>query len=60
MEKKILVVGGTGRLGQPVARQLKEDGYQVRVMARDVEKARKLFDESFDRRWMAATACTLA
>jgi uncharacterized protein YbjT (DUF2867 family) len=48
MEKRILVVGGTGRLGQPVARQLKEDGYQVRVMARDVEKARKLFDESFE------------
>jgi len=48
MDKRILVVGGTGMLGQPVARRLKEDGYQVRVLARDVEKARKLFDVSFE------------
>ncbi len=48
MQKKILVVGATGRLGQPVARQLKEDGFQVRVMARDIEKASTLFDESFE------------
>jgi nucleoside-diphosphate-sugar epimerase len=46
MQEKILVLGGTGMLGQPVARRLKEDGYQVRLLVRDVEKARKLFDES--------------
>jgi uncharacterized protein YbjT (DUF2867 family) len=48
VQKKILVIGATGMLGQPVARRLKEDGYQVRVLARDVEKARELFDESFE------------
>jgi uncharacterized protein YbjT (DUF2867 family) len=48
MLKKILVIGGTGRLGQPVARHLKEAGFEVRVMSRDVEKAKKLFDDSFE------------
>jgi uncharacterized protein YbjT (DUF2867 family) len=48
MQEKILVLGGTGMLGQPVARRLKEDGYQVRLLVRDVDKARKLFDESFE------------
>jgi len=48
MSKKILVLGGTGMLGQPAARQLKQDGFQVRILARDVEKARGLFDESFE------------
>jgi uncharacterized protein YbjT (DUF2867 family) len=48
VNKRILVLGGTGMLGQPVARRLKEDGYQVRVLVRDVEKARRLFDESFE------------
>jgi len=48
MGKRILVLGGTGMLGQPVARRLKADGYQVRVLARDVEKAKKLFDGAFE------------
>jgi uncharacterized protein YbjT (DUF2867 family) len=48
VDKRILVVGGTGMLGQPVARRLREDGYQVRLLARDVEKAGELFDESFE------------
>jgi NADH dehydrogenase len=48
MDKRILVVGGTGMLGWPVARSLREDGYQVRVLARDVDKAREMFDESFE------------
>jgi uncharacterized protein YbjT (DUF2867 family) len=48
MQKKNLVIGGTGRLGQPVARHLNSDGFQVQVMTRDVEKAKELFDESFE------------
>jgi uncharacterized protein YbjT (DUF2867 family) len=48
MQKKILVIGGTGRLGQPVARHLNSDGFQVRVMSRNIEKARPLFDESVE------------
>lgn len=48
MDKTILVIGATGMLGEPVARCLKEDGFRVRVMTRDTNKARKMFDESFE------------
>jgi uncharacterized protein YbjT (DUF2867 family) len=48
MQKTILVVGATGMLGEPVARRLKEDGFSVRIMARDIDKAREPFDESFE------------
>jgi nucleoside-diphosphate-sugar epimerase len=41
-EDTILVVGGTGMLGEQVARQLHRDGFEVRVLARDVERARTL------------------
>lgn len=48
MRKTILVVGGTGMLGQPVSHRLKEDGFRVRIMTRDRQKAQKLFDDSFE------------
>lgn len=48
MVKKILVLGATGLLGAPVARQLQADGFLVRIMARDVAKARSVFDESYE------------
>jgi uncharacterized protein YbjT (DUF2867 family) len=48
MNKKILVLGGTGILGKPAAHRLKADGFEVRILARDVEKAKKLFDETFE------------
>ncbi len=48
MEKKILVIGATGVLGEPVARRLKEEGFPMRIMTRDRAKAGKLFDESFE------------
>ena len=48
MQKTILVVGATGMLGEPVARCLKKDGFQVQVMTRDGSKAGKIFDESFE------------
>jgi uncharacterized protein YbjT (DUF2867 family) len=44
----ILVVGGTGRLGEQVARQLLRDGFEVRLLARDVERARTLLGRDFD------------
>jgi nucleoside-diphosphate-sugar epimerase len=34
MAKRILVAGGTGLLGRPVAQQLVNDGFEVRVLAR--------------------------
>ena len=48
MQKIILVIGGTGTLGYPVSRCLKEAGFQVRIMTRDLQKARKMFDDSFE------------
>jgi uncharacterized protein YbjT (DUF2867 family) len=48
MEKKILVIGATGMLGEPVARRLKEDGFSVCIMTRDIHKTREQFDESFE------------
>ncbi len=48
MKKRILVLGATGMLGEPVARHLQAAGFQVRILARDVAKAGKVFDESFE------------
>ena len=48
MDKTILIVGATGMLGEPVARRLKKDGFQVRAMTRDDSRARNTFDESFE------------
>jgi uncharacterized protein YbjT (DUF2867 family) len=45
---KILILGGTGMLGAPAARRLQADGFDVRLMVRDPEKARMMFDESFE------------
>jgi len=49
MEKIILVLGATGTLGKPVSFALKEAGFRVRIMTRDLQKARKIFDNSFER-----------
>ena len=43
----IAVIGGTGMLGAPVARQLKQQGYTVRIINRDSEKAKKMLGEDF-------------
>ena len=48
MQKIILVLGATGTLGQPVSYSLKEAGFRVRIMTRDLQKARKTFDDSFE------------
>jgi uncharacterized protein YbjT (DUF2867 family) len=38
--ERILVLGATGLIGAPVARQLLADGHYVRVLVRDVDRAR--------------------
>jgi uncharacterized protein YbjT (DUF2867 family) len=43
--KKILVLGGTGLLGAPVVRRLLADAFEVRLLARDPEKAAEMFGE---------------
>ncbi|KAA3664108.1 MAG: NAD-dependent epimerase/dehydratase family protein [Chloroflexi bacterium] len=45
---KILIVGGTGMLGEPVARQLKRDGFSVKIMSRNPEKAAKQLGAGFE------------
>ncbi len=46
--KTILIIGGTGMLGKPVAKQLKADGFNVRLLARNPEKAQKLLGEGYE------------
>lgn len=48
MNKRILVVGASGMLGKPVAHQLLADGYIVRVLTRDPEKATAKLGETFE------------
>jgi len=44
--QKILVLGGTGMLGGPVVQRLRADGFDARLLARDPEKARAVFDDA--------------
>jgi uncharacterized protein YbjT (DUF2867 family) len=46
--QRVLVIGGTGMLGKPVAQQLKADGFNVRLLARNPEKAHKLLGAGYD------------
>jgi len=45
--KPILVIGGTGLLGKPVAQQLKADGFNVRLLARNPEKAKSMLGDGY-------------
>jgi len=49
MQKTILVSGATGTLGRPVAYALNNAGLKVRIMTRDLKKAQKFFDGSFEK-----------
>jgi uncharacterized protein YbjT (DUF2867 family) len=46
--KTILVIGATGMLGKPVAQQLKADGFNVRLLARNPQKAQKLLSAGYE------------
>ncbi|MGD9200516.1 MAG: NAD(P)H-binding protein [Chitinispirillia bacterium] len=48
MQKRILILGGTGLLGKPVVTALKKAGFQVRLMVRDIEKTKTLIDKPVD------------
>lgn len=48
MEKRILVIGATGLLGEPVAIHLKQCGFIVWLMVRDIEKAKEQFGDDFE------------
>ena len=47
-QQTILVIGATGTVGAPVARQLREDGYQVRLLVRDQARAAAQFGSDFE------------
>ncbi|WP_097125136.1 SDR family oxidoreductase [Spirosoma fluviale] len=42
----IAILGATGMLGQPIASELIRAGFPVRIIVRDVEKARQLFPQA--------------
>jgi len=44
----VLVIGATGMLGHPVAARLLADGFAVRVLARDPDKASRMLGEGYD------------
>jgi NADH dehydrogenase len=44
----ILVIGATGTVGEPVARQLLADGYHVRLLVRNVERAQTQLGSDFE------------
>ena len=45
---RVLVVGATGMLGEPVARRLRQDGHEVRVLARDPDAVAGRFGNAFE------------
>lgn len=47
MSKRVLVIGGTGMLGFPVARRLKADGFDVHIMTSNLEAALPKFGREF-------------
>ena len=48
MDKKILVIGAAGFVGAPVAKQLLADGFAVRVLVRNADKARRLLGDNVE------------
>ncbi|MBN1119117.1 MAG: NAD(P)H-binding protein [Bacteroidales bacterium] len=48
MKQKILVIGGTGMLGKPVAMKLKEKGFQIIIFTRNASEARIKMPTSFE------------
>ena len=48
MTQSMLVIGGTGMLGEPVARRLCADGHPVRIFTRSLEKTRARFGAEYE------------
>ena len=47
VEKRILVIGATGLLGEPIAIHLKQGGFIVRLLVRNIEKATERYGCGF-------------
>jgi uncharacterized protein (TIGR01777 family) len=53
---RILITGGTGLIGRPLAQSLARDGHQVTVLTRDIERARALLPRGVEpHHWNGAT-----
>ncbi|MFN2135977.1 MAG: SDR family oxidoreductase [Candidatus Promineifilaceae bacterium] len=50
MAQTVLVLGATGMLGEPVARHLQQAGLEVRVLARNEDKARRVLGDACEIR----------
>lgn len=48
MNPRVLVVGGTGMLGLPVARQLQEDGYLVTILTSNIDRSQARLGDEFE------------
>jgi uncharacterized protein YbjT (DUF2867 family) len=48
MAQRVLVIGATGLLGEPVARGFADAGFSVRVMSRNAGRARTKFPQPFE------------
>jgi uncharacterized protein YbjT (DUF2867 family) len=48
MQKKILIIGASGMLGEPIARRLKKKNFPVRIMVRDINKVRDQFGVDYE------------
>ena len=48
MIHKVLVIGATGMLGKPVTEELHHAGFEVRVLVRDIEKARRILPSDIE------------
>ena len=44
--KTVAIIGATGMLGRPVTQSFINEGWQVRILARNTEKAHRLFGSS--------------
>lgn len=49
MSQRVLVIGGTGQIGQHIVRQLQPAGFTPAVLARDTERARQTLGEGVER-----------
>lgn len=48
MGKRILVIGATGLLGEPVARHLRQHGFAVRLLVRDIANATDRLGDDYE------------
>lgn len=52
--KQISIIGGTGNLGAPVVKFLLQDGFNIKLIVRNIGKAKQLFGENPKLKWVEA------